>query len=68
MKVKIDYDLCQGHGVCMSEAPEVFRVEDDGSLTVLAEEPEASLHAKVENAARYCPTGAISLDRTGDGR
>jgi len=24
--VVVDYDLCQGHGVCESEAPEVFSV------------------------------------------
>ena len=30
MRVVVDLDLCGGFGVCQSEAPEVFRVVDDG--------------------------------------
>ncbi len=32
MKIKIDIALCQGHSVCLGEAPEVFDVieQDDG--------------------------------------
>jgi len=62
MKVRIDFDLCQGHGVCMNEAPEVFQVGKDGQVTLLLEEPPEVLRAKVANALRYCPTGAISLE------
>jgi sterol 14-demethylase len=62
MKVTIDFDLCQGHGVCMGEAPEVFQVNDDGEVTILQEHPEASLEKKVRNAARFCPTGAITIE------
>ena len=61
MKIRIDWDLCQGHANCMGDAPEVFRVDDDGKLTVLMEEPPASLRDKVESAVRYCPTSAISI-------
>lgn len=61
MKVMIDFDLCQGHGVCMGECPEVFEVNDDGEVTILQEQPDAALEKKVQNAARFCPTGAISL-------
>ena len=28
MKIRVDLDLCQGHSVCIDEAPEVFSVED----------------------------------------
>lgn len=61
MRIVIDRDLCQGHAACMGEAPEVFQVSDKGVLTVLNERPDASLRAKVESAAQYCPTGAISI-------
>ena len=27
LRVRVDADLCQGHGVCAGEAPEVFRVD-----------------------------------------
>ena len=61
MKIRIDWDLCQGHANCMGDAPEVFSVDDDGKLTVLLEEPGEALRDKVQSAVRYCPTGAISV-------
>ena len=61
MKIRIDWDLCQGHANCMGDAPEVFSVDDDGKLTVLLEEPPEALRDKVQSAVRYCPTGAISV-------
>ena len=38
-RIVVDRDLCQGHGVCESEAPDVFAVSKDGVLTVLDETP-----------------------------
>ncbi len=61
MEIKVDFDLCQGHAVCMGEAPEVFEVDDKGFLTILQDHPPEDLRAKVEQAVKYCPTGAISL-------
>lgn len=61
MKIVIDWDMCRGHAACMGEAPEVFSVTDKGELTVLVEQPDESLRAKVENAVAFCPTGAISI-------
>lgn len=61
MRIVVDRQLCQGHGVCMGEAPEVFEVTREGKLTVLTATPPAALRAQVEAAVRYCPTGALSL-------
>jgi ferredoxin len=61
MKIEVDWDLCQGHANCMGDAPEVFRVDAQGKLTLLvAEVPEDALE-HVESAVRYCPTGALRL-------
>jgi len=62
MEIKVDFDLCQGHAVCMGEVPEVFEVDDKGFLTILQDRPPDELRAKVEQAVKYCPTGAISLE------
>jgi ferredoxin len=61
MKIVIDYDLCEANALCMEAAPEVFRVEEDDTLTVLIEEPGEELRAKVEEAARLCPRQAITI-------
>jgi sterol 14-demethylase len=61
VRIVIDRDLCQGHGVCESEAPAVFSVSKQGDLTVLDERPDESQRAAVELAVKYCPTHAISV-------
>lgn len=60
-RVVVDEDLCQGHGTCEGEAPEVFEVSRKGELTVVAERPPDAQRAAVEAAVRYCPTHALSI-------
>lgn len=60
-RIAIDSDLCQGHGVCEGEAPDVFELSKKGELTVLQPEPDESLRPQVELAAKYCPTHAITI-------
>ena len=62
MKVVVDFDLCQSHGLCTQAAPEVFEIRDDGFLYILQEAPPESLRKKVQHAVRECPTGAIKLE------
>jgi sterol 14-demethylase len=61
VKIVVDRDLCQGHGVCESEAPEVFEVSKQGTLSVLDETPPEDRRAQVEMAVEYCPTHALSI-------
>jgi sterol 14-demethylase len=65
MKIKIDLALCQGHSVCLGEAPEVFDVieQADGypHVKVLLENPPEALREKVMKAARFCPNNVITV-------
>ena len=61
MRVVVDRDLCQGHGVCESEAPAVFEVGKDHKVTVLDGHPPEEMRASVEEAVRFCPTHALSV-------
>ena len=61
MKVKVDYDLCEGNAVCMKVCPEVFVVQDDDRAHLLIEQPGEELRAKVEAAVRRCPRQAIAI-------
>jgi ferredoxin len=61
VKVVVDRDLCQGHGVCESEVPAVF-VVSKGVLEVLDESPPEALRAQVEAAVQFCPTHALRIE------
>jgi len=62
VRVRIDLDLCQGHGTCAAEAPEVFSVDEKESKVILLQErPLEALRAQVKAAVKYCPTRAITL-------
>lgn len=57
----VDRDLCQGHGVCESEAPGLFEVSKDAVLTLLQDRPPDADRKAVELAVQYCPTHALSI-------
>ncbi len=61
MKIVVDYDLCEANAVCMSKAPEVFKVDDEDNLHILIESPPDNLRDKVEEAVRLCPRQALIL-------
>ncbi len=62
MKIRVDPDLCQGHGVCVEEAPELFALDPTtNQVRILDGSPPAELEAKLKAAARYCPTKALRI-------
>jgi len=62
MKIVVDFDVCESNAVCMGIAPDIFEVRDDDFLYVLNENPDESMRAKVEEAARRCPKQAITIE------
>jgi sterol 14-demethylase len=67
-RVSVDADLCQGHGVCAAECPEIFAIDDEAmKVRLLREDVPAELREKAEAAVRYCPTHALRIqDDRGD--
>ena len=62
LKITLDRDLCQGHAVCVGEAPDVFRIGDDGKVELALDgDLPLSAYGKVHEAAQYCPTRTIKL-------
>jgi sterol 14-demethylase len=62
-RVQVDLDLCQGHGVCVNEAPEVFGMDRKQRKVVIQHErPEPGERERVELAVRHCPTRALSIE------
>ena len=60
-KIEVDGGLCESNGVCMGIIPEVFRLEDDDTLTVLQEDVTPENEEQVREAVRQCPRQAISI-------
>ena len=61
MRIVVDRDLCQGHGVCESEAEAVFTVSKS-VVVVLDDSPPEALRAQVEAAVQFCPTHALRIE------
>jgi sterol 14-demethylase len=60
-RIVVDRDLCQGHGVCESEAPDVFEVSKERTVVVLDETPGDAQRKAVDAAVKYCPTHALKI-------
>ena len=59
--VTLDSDLCQGHAVCVGEAPEVFRIGADGKVELIPGEIAEQHYEAVRAAQEYCPTRTIRV-------
>ncbi|WP_194830101.1 ferredoxin [Nocardia sp. XZ_19_231] len=66
MRIVVDLDLCQGHGVCQDEAPAVFNVPKRGLVEIVDANPGDAERTAVEAAIRYCPTQALSIADGGE--
>ncbi|HEY1973642.1 MAG TPA: ferredoxin [Pseudonocardia sp.] len=61
MRVVVDRDKCTGLGMCEAEAPDLFELQDDGSLVILNDQPSDTQRAEAEAAVDACPTEALSI-------
>ena len=61
MRIVVDRDLCDGHGMCEAMAHEYFELDDDEFLTILNENPPESDRDKVHAAVQACPALALTL-------
>lgn len=61
MRIVVDRDACEGHGMCEAMAHEYFELDDDGVVEVLDPNPPQSDRKLVESAVKSCPVGALEL-------
>jgi len=62
MRVRVDRDLCEANAVCAGLVPQVFEVDDDDNLVILAPEVPHALVGQVRHAVQSCPKTALSLE------
>ena len=64
MRVSVDLDICQGHGVCHMSAPEVFELDPDDAHAIVQVDPvPPALEGDARTAADACPERAITITR-----
>jgi ferredoxin len=71
VRIVFNRSTCAGIGLCEMHSADVFKVEDDGLMTVQAERVGSSRRAEMEDAAMSCPTQSIQIvddSTSGDNR
>jgi len=61
MRIDVDRNRCEGHGMCEVVAPEFFSLDDDGSLTVHSDGVAPTDESLVQDAVLACPVAALKL-------
>ncbi|TWP50505.1 ferredoxin [Lentzea tibetensis] len=60
MRMIVDRDRCEGHGLCEDVAPRLFQIDDDGELVVrFTGDVPAGEETRAGQAVRICPVGAL---------
>lgn len=61
---EIDEDLCIGCGLCRERAPENMDTEPGSSVARVVQQPRSNEEdAACREAAEYCPTGGILVEK-----
>jgi ferredoxin len=60
-RIEVDFDRCEGHGLCEQTAPEVFRLDDEGQLHLTRDEVAPEQQSLVAAAVRVCPVAALKV-------
>ena len=60
IKINVDMTKCQHYGMCVFEAPEVFKLNEDDKLEYVATADDSE-RANVEAAIDVCPMQAIFI-------
>lgn len=61
MRIVVDRDRCEGLGMCEAMAHEFFEVGEDGTVTLLDEQPGEDHRQDLQAAVDSCPVLALSL-------
>lgn len=62
MRIELDRNVCQGHGVCQMNAPHLFTLSDEDGLAI---QPENPIPPEYQDEGRMavinCPERALTL-------
>ena len=60
-RVRVDPDLCIGSAECVRLVPEAFRIDEARGVSEPTEDAGHADPLRLGEAARSCPTGAITV-------
>jgi ferredoxin len=62
MRIRIDTEVCTGHGRCYTLAPELFAADDEGFGQVTQADVPPELEQAARRATTSCPERAVILE------
>lgn len=62
MKLRLEQQLCVGHGRCYALAPDLFGDDERGHCVLLHETVPAGLESQARLGEQNCPENAIVLE------
>lgn len=63
MKITVDRQRCEGHGMCEAASPGMFTLDDDGELEIHhGGTVPPGIIDEVAEAVRLCPVAALRAD------
>ncbi|MER8836809.1 ferredoxin [Mesorhizobium sp. M0909] len=64
MRIIVQNAKCQGHARCAAQAPDIFKLDDEGYILPGDIEVAEGEELRASQGARSCPERALELDRT----
>jgi ferredoxin len=62
VRLRVDLELCVGHGRCYALAPDLFGEDERGHCVLLQATPPPELADQARLAEQNCPEGAIVVE------
>jgi len=62
VKIRVDMELCVGHGRCYMLAPDLFDEDERGYCKLLREDVPPELQPQARMGEANCPEGAIEIE------
>jgi ferredoxin len=61
VRIDVDWDRCEGHGICADQAPKVFSLDDEGELHYAFDNDDIpdDLAPSARSAIGVCPVAAL---------
>jgi ferredoxin len=64
MKIEVDTQRCEGHGLCLQAAPQVLHHNEQAEVVIDVDSLTGAALEQAKAAVRMCPVAALRLIET----